>query len=82
MFNKSIGHAGVSPPTLDFNLEPLRQGKIEYTKAKAITSLKDEEIRKELMAEAIAKSLSLREIKERINQLVLDYSQLTNALWQ
>ncbi len=47
-------------------LEPLRQGKIEYTKAKAIASLKDEEIRKELMAEAIAKSLSLREIKERI----------------
>ena len=50
-------------------LEPLRQGKIEYTKAKAIASLKDEEARKELMAEAIAKSLSLREIKERIKAL-------------
>ncbi len=47
-------------------LEVLREGKIEYTKAKAIASLKDEKIRKELMAEAIAKSLSLREIKERI----------------
>ncbi len=47
-------------------LEPLRQGKIEYTKAKAIASLKEESARKELMAEAIAKSLSLREIKERI----------------
>ena len=47
-------------------LEVLRQGKIEYTKAKAIASLKDSEIRKELMAEAIANSLSLREIKERI----------------
>ncbi|MDJ0578004.1 MAG: ParB/RepB/Spo0J family partition protein [Xenococcaceae cyanobacterium MO_234.B1] len=47
-------------------LEPLRQGKIEYTKAKALASLKEESARKELMAEAIAKSLSLREIKERI----------------
>ena len=47
-------------------LEVLRQGKIEYTKVKAIASLKEESARKELMAEAIAKSLSLREIKERI----------------
>ncbi len=47
-------------------LEVLRQGKIEYTKAKALSSLKEESARKELMAEAIAKSLSLREIKERI----------------
>ena len=47
-------------------LEPLRQGKIEYTKAKAIAKIKDEDARKKLMAEAIAKSLSLREIKERI----------------
>ncbi len=47
-------------------LEPIRQGKIEYTKAKALASLKEESARKELMAEAIAKSLSLREIKERI----------------
>ena len=47
-------------------LEALRQGKIEYTKAKAIASLKDEDARKKLMASAIAESLSLREIKERI----------------
>ena len=47
-------------------LEVLRQGKIEYTKAKALAKIKDEEARKELMAEAIANSLSLREIKERI----------------
>ena len=47
-------------------LEPLRQGKIEYTKAKAIAKIKEESARKELMAEAMAKSLSLREIKERI----------------
>lgn len=47
-------------------LEVLRQGKIEYTKACAIARLKDEDARKELMASAIAESLSLREIKERI----------------
>ncbi len=47
-------------------LEVLRQGKIEYTKAKALASLKDSETRKELMTEALANSLSLREIKERI----------------
>ena len=47
-------------------LEVLREGKIEYTKAKAIASLKDETARKELMNEAVANSLSLREIKERI----------------
>ena len=47
-------------------LEALRQGKIEYTKAKAIAKIKDEDARKKFMAEAIAESLSLREIKERI----------------
>ena len=50
-------------------LEVLRQGKIEYTKAKALASLKDEATRKELMTEAIAQSLSLREIKERIKSV-------------
>ena len=50
-------------------LEPLRQGKIEYTKAKAIAKIKDEDARKELMASAIAESLSLREIKERIKDI-------------
>ena len=49
-------------------LEPLRSGKIEYTKAKAIAKIKDENARKELMASAIAESLSLREIKERIKK--------------
>ncbi len=52
-------------------LEVLRQGKIEYTKAKALASLKDEATRKELMTEAIAQSLSLREIKERIKAVKL-----------
>ena len=50
-------------------LEPLRQGKIEYTKACAIAKIKDEDARKKLMAESIAESLSLREIKERIKDI-------------
>ncbi|MGK7948973.1 MAG: ParB/RepB/Spo0J family partition protein [Xenococcaceae cyanobacterium] len=47
-------------------LEALRSGKIEYTKACALAKIKDEDARKKLMASAIAESLSLREIKERI----------------
>ena len=50
-------------------LEALRSGKIEYTKAKAIAKIKDEDARKKLMSSAIAESLSLREIKERIKDI-------------
>ena len=48
-------------------LEALRAGKIEYTKAKAIARVKDEETRKQLLEDAIANSLSLSQIKERVN---------------
>ncbi len=47
----------------------LREGQIAYTKAKAIASLKDEEPRAALLAEAIEKQLSLTQIKERIKEL-------------
>jgi ParB family chromosome partitioning protein len=50
-------------------LNTLREGKIEYTKAKAIARLKDEEQRTELLSEAIAQELSLSQIKERISEL-------------
>ena len=50
-------------------LEALRQGKIEYTKARAIAKLKDEEARKSLLETAIAENLSLTQIKERITAL-------------
>ncbi|MBW4495403.1 MAG: ParB/RepB/Spo0J family partition protein [Oscillatoria princeps RMCB-10] len=49
-------------------LEALRRGRIEYTKAKAIARIKDDEFRGELLEEAIAKPLSLSQIKERIRQ--------------
>jgi len=54
------------PPDI---LEALRQGKIEYTKAKAIAKVKEEELRTALLAEAIQHSLSLSEIKTRIAAL-------------
>ena len=54
------------PPDI---LEALRQGKIEYTKAKAIAKVKDEEARPALLEAVIQDSLSLSEIKTRIAAL-------------
>jgi ParB family chromosome partitioning protein len=51
-------------------LMALREGKIEYTKAKAIAKLKDEEARGELLEEAIAQNLSLTQIRARVNELM------------
>lgn len=50
-------------------LEPLRQGKIEYTKAKTIARIKDETLRKQLIEEAIASSLSLSQLRERVKEI-------------
>ena len=50
-------------------LEPLRQGKIEYTKAKTIARVKDETLRKQLIKEAIASSLSLSQLRERVKEI-------------
>ncbi|MEP0884627.1 hypothetical protein NDI49_24060, partial [Trichocoleus sp. ST-U3] len=47
-------------------LEALQTGRIEYTKAKAIALVKDETERQTLLEEAIAQSLSLSEIRERV----------------
>jgi ParB family transcriptional regulator, chromosome partitioning protein len=50
-------------------LEALRSGEIEYTKAKAIAKVKDEQQRKAILAEAIQENLSLSEIGERLKTL-------------
>ncbi|BAU67484.1 parB-like partition protein (plasmid) [Stanieria sp. NIES-3757] len=50
-------------------LEALRSGRIEYTKAKAIASVKDEELRQQLLEDAITNSLSLSQIKEKVKAL-------------
>lgn len=47
-------------------LESLRQGQIAYTKARAIGSIKNEDARKALLAEAIDGDLSLLEIRKRM----------------
>jgi ParB family chromosome partitioning protein len=47
-------------------LEVLRQGKIAYTKAKAIASVPDENFRSYLLDSAISQNLSLIQIKEHI----------------
>jgi ParB family chromosome partitioning protein len=47
-------------------LEALRAGRIEYTKAKEIAKFESESERQELLEEAIASSLSLSQIRERV----------------
>jgi ParB family chromosome partitioning protein len=48
-------------------LEVLRQGKIEFTKARAIARVKDAALRQGLLESAITEGLSLAQIKERID---------------
>jgi ParB family chromosome partitioning protein len=50
-------------------LEALQTGRLEYTKAKALAQVKDEASRQALLEDAIAHSLSLSEIRERVKAL-------------
>jgi ParB family chromosome partitioning protein len=50
-------------------LEVLRQGKIEYTKARAIAKVKDEGERRELLDKVLNENLSLSEIKQLVKEL-------------
>ena len=50
-------------------LEALRAGKIAYTKAQAISKVKDEAARNELLEQAITNNFSLSQIKEKIQAL-------------
>ncbi|MBW4501985.1 MAG: ParB/RepB/Spo0J family partition protein [Scytonema hyalinum WJT4-NPBG1] len=50
-------------------LEVLRQGNLEYTKAKAIAGIKDQAQRKSLLKKAISQDLSLSQIKEQISKI-------------
>jgi ParB family chromosome partitioning protein len=49
--------------------EALRQGRLSYTKARAIARLKDPQERQKLLEAAITEDLSLNEIKEHIKSL-------------
>jgi ParB family chromosome partitioning protein len=50
-------------------LEILRQGQLEYTKARAIAKVKDEDERRELLDKVINENLSLSEIKQLVKEL-------------
>lgn len=50
-------------------LDILRQGKLEYTKAIAISRVKDNDLRSEILQEAIADNLSLTQIRSKIRAL-------------
>ena len=72
-------------------LEAIRQGEIEYTKGITIARVKEEELRDELLKDAITNNLSLNQIKDKIAQYKgpknntddTDYSELsTEALIQ
>ncbi len=53
-------------------LEALRQGTIEYTKARAIAKVKSNSLRQELLQETIKQKLSLSTIRERIKAINAD----------
>ncbi|MBD2034288.1 ParB/RepB/Spo0J family partition protein [Leptolyngbya sp. FACHB-321] len=50
-------------------LETLREGKLEFTKARALARVKDEGQRSKLLKQAIAKNLSLNEIRAAVKEL-------------
>lgn len=49
-------------------LTALREGKIEFTKARVIAQVKNEEQRKTLLKLAVSQNLSFREIKQKIQE--------------
>lgn len=50
-------------------LNALREGKLEYTKARAVARVKDEQQRQELLERALTENLSLTEIKAQLQDL-------------
>nr|WP_242411998.1 hypothetical protein [Cyanobacterium sp. IPPAS B-1200] len=50
-------------------LEILREGKIAYTKAIALSKVKDEQLREQLTQEAVEQKLSLRDLKTLISEM-------------
>lgn len=56
-------------------LQSLREGKIEYTKAKAIAKIKDDLKRKQLLNDVISQSLSLNQIRSVLRELIPSQEQ-------
>ena len=61
-------------------LQALRQGKLEYTKARAIARIKDEVERNLLLERAIAERLSLNDINQAIAELKPDKPNIQKKL--
>lgn len=62
-------------------LEPIRLGKIEYTKAVAISRVKDEAHRQQLLQEVIAQDLSIRDLRDRIKVLSSTQPSRDNSIF-
>ncbi len=60
-------------------LQVLRQGRLDYTKAKAIAKLESEIDRRNLMELAITHQLTLREIKEKIQAILAETQTVNNT---
>ncbi|MEP1080214.1 ParB/RepB/Spo0J family partition protein [Leptolyngbya sp. PL-A3] len=60
-------------------LDALREGKIEYTKARAIARVKDIEQQEDLLKEAISQDLSLSQIKEKVSELKATTAEATKS---
>ena len=60
-------------------LKALREGNLEFTKARAIARVKDEQQRKALLKTAIAKNLPLSEIKQKIQDLKAPQEEASEA---
>ena len=61
-------------------LDSVRQGKLEYTKARAIARLKDEQQRQALLGQVLSQNLSLTEIKARLKELKPDTEASTEQV--
>jgi len=64
-------------------LKTLREGQIEFTKARVIARIKNEQQRQNLLKLAVSKNLSLREIKQKIQELnIIDKQKASTSYIQ
>jgi ParB family transcriptional regulator, chromosome partitioning protein len=61
-------------------LTVLREGQLAYTKAKAISLVKDASVRQDLLAIAISEKLSLSQIRKHISELLRNSAQTAQPL--
>lgn len=59
----------------DYLLEEIRKGTIAYTKAKAISTIKDQKAQQKLLVDALTQKLSLSEIKQQVQTLKLEIQE-------